>query len=224
MSPATDGQYLASPREQAFDSGWWPGTESNRRHGDFQSPALPTELPGLPWEETQRKRRRAQARRAGASAFYTSRGLGLGRHVVSGGQLAAAEEIFFHLLGEELARLRIGQHQVVFVDQPGLVREPLLPGLLGHLFVDAATERAGQRRTRQAFGLDAELDAVDHAGHEFGESRSWRSSAAIGLGRPGRRPALMLIQRSASRSRSRGSAPLVRSRTGCSSSSKCVNA
>jgi hypothetical protein len=24
----------------------WPGTESNRRHGDFQSPALPTELPG----------------------------------------------------------------------------------------------------------------------------------------------------------------------------------
>ena len=25
----------------------WQGTESNRRHGDFQSPALPTELPGL---------------------------------------------------------------------------------------------------------------------------------------------------------------------------------
>jgi hypothetical protein len=32
------------------DSGWekWcPGTESNRRHRDFQSRALPTELPGL---------------------------------------------------------------------------------------------------------------------------------------------------------------------------------
>src|SRR5690242_11155540 len=29
-----------------FLRGWWPGTESNRRHGDFQSPALPTELPG----------------------------------------------------------------------------------------------------------------------------------------------------------------------------------
>ena len=27
-------------------SRWWPETESNRRHGDFQSPALPTELPG----------------------------------------------------------------------------------------------------------------------------------------------------------------------------------
>ncbi len=25
---------------------WWPGRESNPRHGDFQSPALPTELPG----------------------------------------------------------------------------------------------------------------------------------------------------------------------------------
>lgn len=24
---------------------WWLGTGSNRRHGDFQSPALPTELP-----------------------------------------------------------------------------------------------------------------------------------------------------------------------------------
>ena len=26
---------------------WCPGAESNHRHGDFQSPALPTELPGL---------------------------------------------------------------------------------------------------------------------------------------------------------------------------------
>ena len=26
---------------------WWRETESNRRHGDFQSPALPTELSSL---------------------------------------------------------------------------------------------------------------------------------------------------------------------------------
>lgn len=25
---------------------WWPEVESNYRHGDFQSPALPTELSG----------------------------------------------------------------------------------------------------------------------------------------------------------------------------------
>ena len=27
---------------------WCPGAESNHRHADFQSAALPTELPGLP--------------------------------------------------------------------------------------------------------------------------------------------------------------------------------
>ena len=26
-------------------SPWWDGLELNQRHGDFQSPALPTELP-----------------------------------------------------------------------------------------------------------------------------------------------------------------------------------
>ena len=30
--------------------GWWLGRESNPRHEDFQSSALPTELPSLPQE------------------------------------------------------------------------------------------------------------------------------------------------------------------------------
>src|SRR6476646_8425631 len=34
--------------EQVRTSVWCPGAESNHRHCDFQSHALPTELPGLP--------------------------------------------------------------------------------------------------------------------------------------------------------------------------------
>ena len=33
---------------------WWPGTESNRRHEDFQSSALPTELPGRRYQMISR--------------------------------------------------------------------------------------------------------------------------------------------------------------------------
>jgi hypothetical protein len=39
---------------------WWLGTESNRRHGDFQSPALPTELPS---QDSAAKRARIRAAR-----------------------------------------------------------------------------------------------------------------------------------------------------------------
>ena len=35
---------VANERRQ--EEKWWPGTELNRRHADFQSAALPTELPG----------------------------------------------------------------------------------------------------------------------------------------------------------------------------------
>ena len=37
------GRRIGSPRLLKC---WWPGTGSNRRHADFQSAALPTELPG----------------------------------------------------------------------------------------------------------------------------------------------------------------------------------
>ena len=36
----------AAQRGGKVAEGWWPGTESNRRHADFQSAALPAELPG----------------------------------------------------------------------------------------------------------------------------------------------------------------------------------
>ena len=44
--PYVAGYTDRSEKFSALYKQWWPGTESNRRHGDFQSPALPTELPG----------------------------------------------------------------------------------------------------------------------------------------------------------------------------------
>ena len=45
----TDYKSVALPIElsRLATSKWWLGTESNRRHEDFQSSALPTELPSL---------------------------------------------------------------------------------------------------------------------------------------------------------------------------------
>ena len=52
MNPQpTDYKSVALPVELQRHNGivplWWLGTESNRRHKDFQSFALPTELPSL---------------------------------------------------------------------------------------------------------------------------------------------------------------------------------
>src|SRR5690348_6257612 len=140
---------------------WWPGTESNRRHGDFQSPALPTELPGREEGRTLECVLRSRAlnrMRVPASRFIRSHVAGRLRHV-------AAEEVLLHLAGEELAGLRLQRIEAVLVDQHGLVGEPLLPGLLGNVFVHALAERARPGGEVEAFGVDAELGAVDGAGH-----------------------------------------------------------
>ena len=43
---ATEGKEKAPASVRGGLIRWCPGTESNRRHEDFQSSALPTELPG----------------------------------------------------------------------------------------------------------------------------------------------------------------------------------
>ena len=39
-------QYTPDFKSECRNKKWWPETELNRRHKDFQSSALPTELPG----------------------------------------------------------------------------------------------------------------------------------------------------------------------------------
>jgi hypothetical protein len=44
------------PRVLAMKTRVWLGAESNRRHVDFQSTALPTELPSREWRNIQSRR------------------------------------------------------------------------------------------------------------------------------------------------------------------------
>ena len=43
-NPAKPEKKIA--QQVGYSDSWWPGAESNHRHKDFQSSALPTELPG----------------------------------------------------------------------------------------------------------------------------------------------------------------------------------
>src|SRR5215510_3802191 len=52
------------PGRSGCQQGWWPGTELNRRHADFQSAALPTELPGQRQQPTIVAGGRAERQRA----------------------------------------------------------------------------------------------------------------------------------------------------------------
>src|SRR5690606_36827260 len=54
----------------------------------------------------------------------------------------AVKEELFHFLFEKLARLWLDGRQAVFVDEHGLVAEPLLPSLLRHVLVDPLVELA----------------------------------------------------------------------------------
>lgn len=44
--PATAGYYGNTEKTVTYRFEWWPEVESNHRHEDFQSTALPTELSG----------------------------------------------------------------------------------------------------------------------------------------------------------------------------------
>src|SRR5665213_3040059 len=87
---------------------------------------------------------------------------------------AFAEEVLVHLLGQPLARTRVGERQTVLVDEHRLVFEPRRPRLLRHAFVDALAELARVRGKVESLGVAAELDAVNgaHVRYQGSEVRS----------------------------------------------------
>jgi hypothetical protein len=46
MAADPSGPQKKIAQQVGYRDSWWPGAESNHRHKDFQSSALPTELPG----------------------------------------------------------------------------------------------------------------------------------------------------------------------------------
>src|SRR4051794_25143238 len=81
-----------------------------------------------------------------------------GRHVSLRSIGAAAKEVVFHLAGQVLASPLVGEVQAVFVHQHGLLLEPLGPGFLAHVLVNALAEFTRIRRKVETFGFLAELD------------------------------------------------------------------
>src|SRR3989344_5105704 len=92
---------------------WWPGSESNQRHADFQSAALPTELPGrgaAHYKEAPRVCKKVafiqhKARISPGFMLCSERlilRLESFRRFGTG-----AEEEFFHLAFDQLARLGV---------------------------------------------------------------------------------------------------------------------
>ncbi len=82
---------------------WCPETESNCRHGDFQSPALPTELSGR-----SRLTRKARIKPADAPGVKVSPLLG-GGHVPFGLIVVFSGEKFIHFQLQIFSRLGIYQ-------------------------------------------------------------------------------------------------------------------
>ena len=125
--------------------------------------------------------------------------LGLGGDVAFGGFYVAAEEEFFHFFAQELARLGVEWVEAVFVDQHGLMSQPLLPRGFGDFGVDALAERAGPGGEVQTFGVDAEFGAVDGAAHDYFSSSVGSGSAIsrvrTGAGRPSAGSSEMAHQR-----------------------------
>jgi uncharacterized membrane protein YgdD (TMEM256/DUF423 family) len=79
---------------------------------------------------------------------------------------SGAEEKLFHLLDQELARLRLDGRQAVLVDQHGLVADPGPPGLGGDVVEDALAELTRIWNAFQALGFALQVGAENGSRHD----------------------------------------------------------
>src|ERR1019366_10475086 len=142
---------------------WWPGRELNPRHADFQSAALPTELPGhsVGRRVLNRRKRRSSMNNQeishlrGAAAAPRLLGHEFFRFI-----RAFAEEELLHLLDQEGAGLRFDGGEPIFIDQHGLMSHPLRPRFLRHRIVDAFAQFPGIRQVIEAFDFTLQQNTM----------------------------------------------------------------
>src|SRR5262249_53171518 len=107
---------------------WWPGTESNRRHADFQSAAITTELPG------QSGQTRIKARRAGRVKAARAPPRTAGHRLLYWGRSSERR-----LRNARSARRQAAER----------LREAARPAAPGHEHAQEGPEDAGHRGPRQ---------------------------------------------------------------------------
>jgi hypothetical protein len=89
--------------------------------------------------------------------------LSAGGDVALYGVSAVAEEMFFHLALEVFTGAQVGQVQTVFIDQHGLLLDPISPCLLADGFINAFAQLAWVRWQIEALCFGAEFDALNGA-------------------------------------------------------------
>ena len=78
---------------------------------------------------------------------------------------AITKEVFLHLTGQVLTCSQICQIEPVFIDQHGLVLQPIGPSLFGDAFIDLFAQVARVGRKVQAIQGLVEFDALNRASH-----------------------------------------------------------
>ena len=146
--------------------GWWPGTESNRRHGDFQSPALPTELPGQTGFHDRRRR---------TILPFTHSALGVRGRLAR--RCVGREKERLHFFLEKPPGLGLCDDQTVLIDEDGLATQPRVPRVSRDMEKDLLPQGSGERGSVEAFPFVPKMTAADGARHVFPGTRGGRDSS-----------------------------------------------